>query len=326
MPDQRDDVLNFIKYNGPVLPVQIAKHINTNILFSSAILSELVARKILKITHASIGGSPLYYLPGQEDQMDAKLSTSLSGREKEAYQLLKDKKVLREVDMEPWQRVAVKSLKDFSVQLNVNIDGELSSFWKHQLVSDEEAKIIIADIMNDLVKQDVVVEENIPIEEQPVEQAEVNSVAEEIQEEVEDEPIVEEIKEKKVKLKEETIKEFEQPIKQKTVKKDKVDGLFYSKVFNFIKNHDVEVLKEEIVKKDKEMDFIVNIPSAFGKLKYLIKAKNKPSLNETDVSMAFSEGQIKKLPVILLINGKANKKAFLLVEQKMQGQLVLKEI
>src|SRR3989338_7023457 len=148
MPDQRDDVLNFIKYNGPVLPVQIAKHINTNILFSSAILSELVARKILRITHASIGGSPIYYLAGQEELMDSKLSTALHGKEKEAYKLLKDKKVLWEKEMEPWQRVAARDLKDFAVQINVNHEGNTEVFWKHKLISDEEAKIIISDILN----------------------------------------------------------------------------------------------------------------------------------------------------------------------------------
>ncbi len=43
MPDQREEILKFIKYSGPVLPVQIAKHVNTNILFASAMLSELVS-------------------------------------------------------------------------------------------------------------------------------------------------------------------------------------------------------------------------------------------------------------------------------------------
>src|SRR3989338_274435 len=262
MPDQRDDVLNFIKYNGPVLPVQIAKHINTNILFSSAILSELVARKILRITHASIGGSPLYYLPGQEELMDSRLSTALNGREKEAYQLLKEKKVLWEKEMEPWQRVAVKDLKDFSVQIAVNNEGNSEVFWKHSLVSDEEAKLIISEIISD-------------------------AYGPEIQKEESD---------------------------------------FYSKVIEFIKDNGVDILKEELIKKDKEFDFLVNIPSSFGNLMYLIKAKNKPSINEADISMAFSEGQLRKMPVVLLTNGKPNKKASILIEQKMQGQLILKEI
>ncbi|MBS3152893.1 hypothetical protein J4230_05810 [Candidatus Woesearchaeota archaeon] len=327
MPDQRDDVLNFIKYNGPVLPVQIAKHINTNILFSSAILSELVARKILRITHASIGGSPLYYLPGQEELMDSRLSTALNGREKEAYQLLKEKKVLWEKEMEPWQRVAVKDLKDFSVQIAVNNEGNSEVFWKHSLVSDEEAKLIISEIISDAYGPEIQEQENLANE--SIAKIDLQPKVEDLQE-LEDEKIevvnslVNEIKNKETI--QETLNE-QKPIKCKeTKKKTKEESDFYSKVIEFIKDNGVDILKEELIKKDKEFDFLVNIPSSFGNLMYLIKAKNKPSINEADISMAFSEGQLRKMPVVLLTNGKPNKKASILIEQKMQGQLILKEI
>ncbi|MBI2148834.1 hypothetical protein HYU23_04085 [Candidatus Woesearchaeota archaeon] len=321
MPDQRDDILNFIKYNGPVLPVQIAKHVNTNILFASAILSELVARKILRITHASIGGSPLYYLPGQEELMDARLSTALGGKEKEAYQLLKDKKVLWEKYMEPWQRVAVRNIKDFSVQIGVNADNNLENFWKHHLVSDEEAKLIIAEIMGyDKPKEDVVLEDSLALDDEKVinDPKSNNEILS---------SLVTDKQEKKIEqttlIKEEVLIVKTKQKDRKEVKKE-ID--FYTKVLEFMRKNDVEILKEDIIKKDKEIDFVVNLMSSFGKLKYLIRAKNKPSINEADVSMIFSEGQLKKLPVILLYNGKLNKKAFLLAEQKMHGQLILKEI
>ncbi len=335
MSDQREEVLNFIKYNGPVLPVQIAKHVNTNILFASAILSELVSRKSLKITSASIGGSPLYYLPGQEERMDERLSKSLSGKEKEAYNLLKEKKVLREKDLEPWQRVAVKSLKDFAVSISVKERENAEIFWKHNLISDEQAKMIVAEIMDDLYKkqeqvqeivtkinrqEDVLVNGLVAIEEDTIQVSK---------------PQVKQTvlasRENEVSMKKEPMQDTLLPetkiVKQKEPKKEKKeDTRFYGRVLDFIKNNDVEILKEEVVKKDKEIDFVINLPSNFGKLRYLIKAKNKPLINEADVSMAFSEGQMKKMPVILLTNGKLNKKASLLVEQKMQGQLVVKEV
>ena len=64
-----------------------------------------------------------------------------------------------------------------------------------------------------------------------------------------------------------------------------------------------------VAKKDKEFDLVVDIPSKVGSLKYFMKAKDKDKLNETDVALAYSEGQMKKLPVILLSNGIMNKKA-----------------
>ncbi len=320
MADQREEILNFIKYKGPVLPVQIAKHVNTNILFASAMLSELVSRKILKISHASIGGSPLYYLPGQESSMDERLCKSLGGREKQVYELLKSSKILREKDLEPWQRIAVKSINDFSVPINVKAGEDTEVFWKYHLVSDEEAKPIISHTLEEVYSeqiqltnsavQETVVTPNGLSQEIPTEQTFVKQPKASVQQ-----PLVAEVQ---------NIEE----VKIVKIKKEpkKVDTNFYVKVLDFIKDNKVEILKEEVVKKDKEIDFVVNLATNFGKLRYLIKAKNKPAINEADISIAFSEGQLKKMPVILLTNGKANKKASLLVDQKMQGQLIIREL
>ena len=145
MADQRDLTLDYIKYTGPVLPVNIAKHLNTNILFASAILSELVDRKILRITSVAIGGSPVYYLQGQEEAMDERLHQSLSGREKEAYELLKEARIVRENNLEPWQRIAIKNIKDFAKPITAVINNNPETFWRYHLIPEEEAKTIIAE-------------------------------------------------------------------------------------------------------------------------------------------------------------------------------------
>ena len=56
-------ILSTIKTKGPVIPNDIAKVIETNILFASAHLSELVSSNKLKISNTKIGGTPVYYLP-----------------------------------------------------------------------------------------------------------------------------------------------------------------------------------------------------------------------------------------------------------------------
>lgn len=326
MADQRGEILGFIKENGPVLPIQIAKKINTNTLFASAILSELVARKDLKISSAPIGGSPLYYLVGQEDKMDSRLSGSLSGKEKQAYELVKEKKILCERNLEPWQRVAVKDLKDFAVQIKVSEGGVEEVFWKYHLVSDEEAKNTISTVMKDLVEKQKQIESvAAKVEEvSPVVKEEVEAPKPKV---VEEKPkIVEKKPEVKKEVVQEKLKVEEKPKEVKKPVRRKVDSQFYSRILEFLKENETEVLKEEIIRKDREFDFVVNISSSFGKLKYLVKCKNKALINEGDVSMAFSDGQLKKMPVILLVNGKISKKAATLVEQRMHGQLVLKKI
>ena len=324
MAEQREVISNFIRNNGSVLPVQIAKHLNTNILFASAMLSELVSSRTLKISHASIGGSPLYYLPGQEASMDTRLSASLNGIEKEMYNILKENKVLRENSLEPKQRVAVRNLKDFAVLISVKENDVVENFWKYHLINDSEAKEFIEKAMSNIAYLQPSTQEIVDTTKQ--EQAMLDVPKPQVQN------VIEEPEIKREMLKPDTLQMqlIEEPrikIERHKSKKDvKIDSEFYEKIIKYMKNNDVEILKEEVIKKNKEFNFVVNINSGFGKLRYLIKARNKSSITETDVSMAFSDGQIKKLPVIFLTGGKINKKASLLIEQKMQGQLVLKEV
>ena len=109
-------------------------------------------------------------------------------------------------------------------------------------------------------------------------------------------------------IKEEFKNEKQDMLNTEKIKEVKIDGKFYTHIVKFLEKSGIEILNEELVKKEKEINFIVNIPSNFGKLRYLVIAKSKPSINESDISMAFAEGQLKKLPVILLVDGKLNKK------------------
>ncbi len=324
MPDQREKIIGFVKNNGPVLPVQLSKYLDTNILFASAMLSELFSSKHIKMTHASIGGSPLYYLQGQEVQVDARLSTSLSGREKEIYNLLKEKKVLREKDLVPWQRIAVKQLPDFAVSVNVKYGTDEDVFWKHQLVNEEDAKNAIANILNETLDKkhaiaDLVssVKKEIPVTREPL-----APFAREIRT-----PKSEEISGQQTlgeTGKPENVLEKAEKLRTRKVKK--TDTGFYENTIKFLKNNNIQILKEEVVKKNKEINFIVSINSPFGDLKYLVKAKSKASITEADISMAYSDGQLKKMPVIMLVDGNVGKRAMLFAEGKMQGQLTLKKI
>ncbi|HLC85916.1 MAG TPA: hypothetical protein VJG30_01360 [Candidatus Nanoarchaeia archaeon] len=346
MADQRDEVIKFVTLNGPILPVQLAKYLNTNILFASAMLSELVENKKLKISHASIGGSPLYYISGQEAKLDNRLAESIGGREKQAYELIRDNKILREKDLEPWQRVAIKSLKDFAASISVIAKENNEVFWKYHLVNDEEAKQIITETISSLYPEETEKQEtnvaNSPQTVQTIERIE-EKIQEppkiEVTEEKQEENVTQQelVKEVVKSLREELLKDIKpkhlnqekiprQETKDEIKEIKKPDGKFYEKVSSLLKENEAEIIKEEMIKKDKEIDFIVNINTKLGKLRYYVKAKNKASINESDISMAFAEGQLKKLPTILVVNGKINKKAINLVNTKLQGQLMIKEI
>jgi len=123
-------VLNLLKERGPSLPVHVAKSVERDIIFAGAVLSELVSRKEVKITTAKVGGSPLYYISGQEEKLDI-LYNYLPLKEKEAYNLLKEKKFIYDRQADPSIRVAFRMLKDFAKPIEVNTPKgkELAWYW-----------------------------------------------------------------------------------------------------------------------------------------------------------------------------------------------------
>ncbi len=76
----------------------------------------------------------------------------------------------------------------------------------------------------------------------------------------------------------------------------------------FVKNN-IKILEQTCVKKKAEYDFVLMLPSSVGELLYYCKAKSKKLVNEGDVSAAFVQGQIRKLPVLFVSPGDLAKKA-----------------
>ena len=132
MPQQdttqtKEKILSHLRLNGPSLPIHIAKKIDTSILFASAFLSELLSENKLKLSHMRVGSSPLYLLPGQEPQLE-KFAEHLKSKEKEAFLLLKNKKILRDKSQEPAIRVALRSIKDFAIPFKTNSE---EIYWRY---------------------------------------------------------------------------------------------------------------------------------------------------------------------------------------------------
>ena len=149
--DYREKILEFIKVKGPVLPVQISKEIGSNILMASAHLAELTATNKLKISTIKVGGSPLYYLLGQEAMLQ-KYTSNMNDKEKKAFDLLMQNKILRDSEQEPVIRVVLREIKDFAVPLSVTYKDNKEIFWKWYLISNEEAEIIIKEKLDFMEK------------------------------------------------------------------------------------------------------------------------------------------------------------------------------
>lgn len=274
--ETRDKILEIIKAKGPVLPVQISKEIGSNILMASAHLAELTANNRLKISTIKVGGSPLYYLPGQESMLQRYVS-NLNDKEKKAFDLLSQDKILRDSEQEPVIRVALREIKDFAIPLNVNYNNNKEIFWKWYMISNEEAERIIKD--------------KLQILEKPIEKA-----VETIQEQkIEEKPI-----EKR------QIKEKKELRKQKTTDKE---DYFLNNIIKFFEKNKINVISSETIKRNLEINFIVEIPSVVGNLQYYCKAKNKKRVSDSDLGNAYVKGQLKRLPVLFVSPGDLSAKA-----------------
>ena len=308
--DTRDKILEVVKAKGPVLPVHISKEIGSNILMASAHLAELTASNKLKISTIKVGDSPLYYLPGQESMLQ-KYIESMNDKEKKAYDLLQQNKILRDIEQEPVIRVALRQIKDFAFPLNVNYNNNKEVFWKWYLTSNEEAEPLIKSKL-DIQK---------PIEKKIEEKDETKKI-EPVQKEV---PIEKQIKQKieeKTQSIQKQLKEKKEP--GKYTPRDKEDN-FLNNITKFFERNKINIVSSDIIKKNSEIDFIVEIPSVVGNLQYYCKARNKKRISDSDLSNAYVKGQFKKLPILIISTGDLSAKAQEMIAKELNN-LTFKKI
>src|SRR3989344_4254847 len=135
----KEKILIYMKSQGPILPTQVSKQINKNILMSSAILSEMASNKEVRISSIKVGGSPLYYLDGQESMLQD-YSSKLQAKDRQTYDLIRERKVLREKVLDPVTKLSLRNIKDFAQPLQVTLNNEKEIFWKWYLTSQPEAE------------------------------------------------------------------------------------------------------------------------------------------------------------------------------------------
>ncbi len=273
--DLNEKVLQLVRIKGPVVPSNISSEINMNILLASAVLSEMVSKNILRISSVKIGGSPLYYLPGQEHRLQD-YASKLHEKERRAYDLLREKKVLRDTALDPLTRVALRQIKDFAKPLEVTFGEESELFWKWYLVSTEDAEPLIKSQIGKPEEAKESAQETL-VKKLPTEKKEVRHLD------------------------------------------SKVDDSFVNRLLDYFGKNNIRVLEQSISKRRTEIDFVLAVPSAVGELRYYCRAKNKKTSNDSDLSAAFVQGQMKKLPVLFLTTGEITKKAKELLDKEFAG-------
>jgi len=137
----REKILSILRMKGPTIPIYISQEIGISMLFTSAFLSELLSDKLIKMSDMRVGNSPIYFIAGQEPQLE-KFSHYLKSKEKDAFLLLQERKFLKDSEQSPAIRVALRSIKDFAFHFRKN--NEI--FWRYFTASESEFKQEITPI------------------------------------------------------------------------------------------------------------------------------------------------------------------------------------
>ncbi len=381
----QEKVIEIVRMKGPVIPGQVAKIVGTNILFASAALSELVDSKKLFLTSTKVGSTPVYYAEGQESRLQ-ELYEYLNEKDQKAFDLLKEKRILRDDELEPLMRVAMRNIKDFAVPLQISANSEKILFWKWYMIGNDEAEVLIRSHLgkedeNKKIEQEKAEEEQKKqeeetrkeeeqkkkeaeekvakekkeaelrekkrqeeerrkeeeqkkkeeqrkIEEQKKKEAEEKAAKEKKEAELREKKRQEEERRKQQEQRGSEKKQEEENKEQKNISllKEDTGDEFFNQVIKYFKENSINIVEHKVIRKKSEIDMTVRLPSVVGNLEYYCKAKNKKKVNDGDLSSAFVQGQMKKMPVLFLMTGDLTKKAKELLSTEFSKGLVVKKI
>jgi hypothetical protein len=274
----KEKIISTLRNKGPNFPIHIAKEIETNTLFTSAFLSELFNEKKIKISSLRVGNSPVYFIEGQEPLLE-KFSIHLKSKEKEAFNLLKEKKFLKDEEQNPPIRVALREIKDFAIPFKKEND----IFWRYLTIPETE--FISKNKKETKIEPEKKIEKEI-------------------------------IKENKIEKKEENKKQnnlniFEKPQKNKEIKKtvkkrknsQKKNDKFFNKVKEFLSQKSIKILDIENFNKDYLTLRIIE-----NEKEQLLIAYNKKRITEKDLIKAHKIALESNLKYIILSLGETPKK------------------
>ncbi len=258
----KNKIVSIIGQKGPSLPVAIAREAGLSTLFASAFLSELFGEKRVGMSSMKVGSSSIYFVPGQEFLLE-NFSNFLKSKEKEAFNLLKNNRVLKDSEQDPAIRVALREIKDFAIFFKN--DDEI--YWKYFRVSNDEVEKML--------------KEKKPAEKKGQEILKIK----EIQTKISERPVSKKVVHKKASA----------------GKKTPQNGKFLEKVREFLSKSSVEILSVESMGKN-EMALRIkekgdeSLLIAFNKKKVTEKEIVRAAKRASELSLRYSIFSLGKLP------------------------------
>jgi len=304
----KEEIVNFLRTNGPNLPIPIARQVKVDSLFVSAFLSELLSEQKIKITNLRVGGSPVYYVEGTQDKLE-KYSEYLKPKEREAFQKLKENSFIEDSVEEPAIRIALRNIKDFAKAFEYQ--GKI--IWRYYLIP----------MQNYTKKEEIKIEDKIIEEKEEPKTSFPSSLVSDVEKKLKENDTEIEIPKEEVKIEEKEEKAIEEkkPIPKQTTlfnnplaveietkKEEKPKPAFCQKIIKLIEENNWKII-EEIECKNKEYNALIKINSDLGPIIFKLQAKDKKTVSDADLSKLVGEAQRIPLPALFMSYGEIKKKA-----------------
>ncbi len=301
---KKEEVLAIVKNKGPITTTGLKRELKVETYLISAILSELVNSKVIKLTNVKKGTGIFYYAPGQETKLEG-LTNYLNPKDQDTVKLLKQKKVIEDKTQELFTRVSVRKIKDYAIPINIRISkDEVRLFWKYFLISDDEAKAVIREILRPFVGTKPKVQDKIK-KVKPI----INKTTE-LKDKSFDHPIKKLNKTKENKEQQRTLQpiEKEEKVTNPNIDEKLIGTEFYENLEQRFYNKGITIESAKQIRKGKELDLILLIKTSLGRSRYYAKYKSKKRCNDADISTAVVIAQSKNLPAAFITTGEIAKK------------------
>ena len=284
-----DKVYELLRQNGPMLPVEVASKLGVDSFLASAYLSQLTDMGKIKPTKERVGSTFVYFIQGQDIAASNKVSVLLKPTQKTARMFASAVPAGAEVEQkrqafaERLQEIEKKETEQKAIkQEQARVEAP-----KPQRSISEQIKQDFLDrfrpaIMETLQKREAPKVPVLPAKTEPAPAVDDKKLAQQMMAE----------------------------IQQRTApKKILPEGKLVEKAVAFLAESKGDIISKDLKKKGKEADIIALIPSQIGNLKYLILVRDKKTITDADLSMAYAEAANKKLPALFMTHGKLTKGA-----------------
>lgn len=299
--ETKDLMCAFIQARGPSLPVHIARDVKIDPLFASAFLSELFREQRVKMSHLKVGSTALYFLPGQEAQLE-QFVQYLNQREQEAQKLLKQHHLIAHDALSPVLQVAITHIPDFAQERT--FAGR--RFWQYAFLSDTERQVAEAQVQTLTIKEEPKIVVPSPPQHQEALPTQTTPPTPRVTEKVQA------VEHKKQKTRQQkslpstiptTLSFTSEPIPHKPLLP------FTQTVKTFLETKHFQTI--EIRHEDKKS---CTFHALKDTITYTLIAKDRKKLQEPDLQEAITLLQSQRTPVILILQSPVDKKGLTLLD------------